>query len=64
MLETEDERVERIQADLIDLLADLTMRQAVWQHMMTDRLREIAALRAINDRLRDELRRYTRARVV
>ncbi len=60
----EIERLEVVQARLVELVADMAFRQALWQEMMTVRFREAAALRATNDRLRDELRRYTARAVV
>ncbi len=45
---------------LADLLADLAYRRYLWQILMTQMIREKAALQATNERLREELSRYTR----
>jgi hypothetical protein len=56
-------RLERLYDDLLELVVDQAFRSAVFQTLMTDKFREIAALRETNHRLREELRRYTASKV-
>ena len=49
------------ECELIDLLADLTVRAACFETLSRRWLRELADVRAANDRLRDELRRVVRS---
>lgn len=57
----EDRRIDR--APLIDLLARFAICSYFWEELMREQIRKVAALQATNSALREELRRYTAARV-
>jgi hypothetical protein len=55
--------LEQVQAELIELFIELTIRSQCWQTLMTEQLRQTAELRQTIVNQREELRRYTRANV-
>jgi hypothetical protein len=63
MLVDENLRLYAQQVQLVDLLADLAHRRYLWQELTTRIIREKAALQVSLDRLRVEMRRYTRAQL-
>ncbi len=48
---------------MVEILADTAWRRHLWQSLVTQLIREKAALQLSNERLREELRRYTSAQV-
>ena len=52
-------RLHGLSCTLVDLLAEIAAHRHHWQALTTRLIREKAALHAVNDRLREELRRYT-----
>lgn len=64
LLLEELERLERVNRELIDLAADACLFRIGVEGIIAKAWREKAALQASNDRLRDELRRYTAAKLV
>lgn len=62
-LRAETMRLQFVCLHLLELLAELSYRRTLWKPLMTQLIREKAALQVTNDRLREELRRYTSAQV-
>lgn len=62
-LRAETMRLHFVALQLVELLAEAVARRHLFGAVMAQAIRDKAALQLANDRLREELRRYTRAMV-